>query len=151
MEVFRLVRSKYKDDFSGKGAYLYGGRWNSPGVYALYAASHISLSVLEIVVNLDREILHYMPSYHLLVMEVPDTLVYPFKHTALEEGWKEDMDLTRFIGDGFLHTQSNLGMEIPSAVIPEESNYLINPLHEEFSKVRMVRSVVFGFDERLLG
>ena len=149
MEIYRLVRREYKDDMSGKGAFLGGGRWNSKGVYALYGASHISLAILEIVVNIDRTILRFMSSYYLLSIYVQDSFVIPFKHTSLKRGWQNDIKLSQFIGDGFLQSGSGLVMEVPSAVVPEESNFLINPLHPDFGKIRVVRSVPYDLDKRL--
>lgn len=149
MVIYRLVRSTYKDDFSGTGAYLYGGRWNSKGMYALYAAAHISLAVLEMVVNLDKSVLTSVSSYHLIEISLSDSLVYPFKHGELKEGWIRDREFTQFIGDGFLNSQSGLVLEIQSAVIPEESNFLINPGHPDFEKLTIGKSVPYNLDERL--
>ncbi len=140
-----------KDDLSGTGAYLYGGRWNSKGEYALYGASHISLAVLEILVNFDKSLLRLMPSYHLLTMAVPDALILSYKHTSLKPGWQHDVKLTQFIGDGFLQSRSGVIMEVPSAVIPEESNYLINPLHPDFEKIKLLQSQSYNLDKRLIG
>lgn len=149
MELYRLVRSNYKDDFSGSGAYLYGGRWNSKGMPALYASAHISLALLEIVVNIDRTVLVSLDHYHLLQLSIPEPLVLPFKHDALKEDWRDDRAYTRFIGDGFLKSQSGPVMEIPSAVVPEESNFMINPGHPDFQKCNIIWSESYPLDERL--
>lgn len=150
MEIYRLVRSKYKDELSGEGAFLHGGRWNSEGLYALYSASHISLALLEVVVNIDRSILKFMSSYHLLTLSVPESLILPFKHTSLKKGWQNDFNLTQLIGDGFLQSQSSVIMEVPSAVVPEESNLLINPLHQDFARIKLIQSTSYHLDKRLL-
>ncbi len=149
MEIYRLVRAEYKNDWTGKRAFLYGGRWNSKGLYALYGASHISLAILEIIVNIDRTLLRFIPSYHLLTIAIPDSLIIPFKHTSLKRGWQDDLKLSQFIGDGFLQSESGVVMEVPSAVVSEESNFLINPLHQDFAKIDVVRSVPYDLDKRL--
>lgn len=91
-----------------------------------------------------------MPAYYLLTLYVPDFLIIPFKHTSLKRGWQSDMKLTQFIGDGFLQSGSGVIMEVPSAVVPEESNFLINPWHPDFEKIRVEGSVSYDLDKRLL-
>ncbi|MGN7788144.1 RES family NAD+ phosphorylase [Niabella sp. 22666] len=149
MIIYRLVRSEYHDDLSGYGAFLYGGRWNNKGQYALYGAEHISLAVLEIVVNYDRTATSLLPSYHLVELSVPDDEIIEIDHSALKKKWSEDMDYTRYIGDEFLQSKSDLVLKIPSAVIPEENNYLLNPSHKDFKKIIIDSSKRYGLDNRL--
>ncbi len=84
MTIYRLVRSEYHDDLSGYGAFLYGGRWNSKGQYAVYAAEHISLAVLEIVVNYDRTTTTLLPSFHLVELAVPDNEIIEIDRSVLK-------------------------------------------------------------------
>ena len=149
MIIYRLVRSAYKDDLSGYGAFLYGGRWNSKGQYALYCAQHISLAVLEIVVNYDRSVTSLLPSYHLIEIDVPDASVIEIDPKALKKNWSNDNEYTRFIGDQFLATGPELVLKVPSAVIPEEYNYLINPSHPDFKKIKTGNIRLYGMDHRL--
>lgn len=149
MTIYRLVRSEYQDDLSGYGAFLYGGRWNNKGQYAVYAAEHISLAVLEIVVNYDRTTASLLPSYHLVELTVPDNEIIEIDRAALKKAWHTDMDYTRYIGDEFLQSKSDLVLKIPSAVIPEENNYLLNPGHKDFKKIIIEKSRRYGLDSRL--
>ncbi|MCH5687214.1 RES family NAD+ phosphorylase [Niabella sp. W65] len=149
MTIYRLVRSEYHDDLSGYGAFLYGGRWNSKGQYAVYAAEHISLAVLEIVVNYDRTTTTLLPSFHLVELAVPDNEIIEIDRSVLKKSWNTDMDYTRYIGDEFLQSRSDLILKIPSAVIPEENNYLLNPSHKDFKKIVIERSKRYGLDNRL--
>ena len=149
MTIYRLVRSEYHNDLSGYGAFLYGGRWNNKGTYALYGAEHISLAVLEIVVNYDRTTISLLPSYHLVELSVPDDEIIEIDRSALKKKWIEDTDYTRYIGDEFLLSKSDLVLKIPSAVIPEEYNYLLNPGHKDFKKVVIDNSRPYGLDNRL--
>ncbi|WP_346239250.1 RES family NAD+ phosphorylase [Niabella insulamsoli] len=149
MIIYRLVRSEFSEDLSGQGAFLYGGRWNSKGQHALYCAHHISLAVLEIVVNYDRTATPLLPSYHLVEIQIPDNEVIEIDQTAMKANWSADSDYTRYIGDEFLKSQTDLILKIPSAVIPEESNYLLNPTHVDFRKIKIVRSRAYGLDTRL--
>ncbi|MCH5721185.1 RES family NAD+ phosphorylase [Niabella hibiscisoli] len=149
MIIYRLVRSEYQDDLSGYGAFLYGGRWNNKGQYALYGAEHISLAVLEIVVNYDRTTASLLPSYHLVELSVPDSEIIEIDRSVLKKTWSKDMDYTKYIGDEFLQSRSDLVLKIPSAVIPEENNYLLNPAHKDFKKIIIERSKPYGLDNRL--
>lgn len=149
MTIYRLVRSEYHDDLSGYAAFLYGGRWNSKGQYAVYAAEHISLAVLEIVVNYDRTTTTLLPSFHLVELAVPDNEIIEIDRSVLKKSWNTDMDYTRYIGDEFLQSRSDLILKIPSAVIPEENNYLLNPSHKDFKKIVIERSKRYGLDNRL--
>ncbi len=149
MIIYRLVRSEYQDDLSGYGAFLYGGRWNSKGQYALYGAEHISLAVLEIVVNYDRTTASLLPSYHLVELFIPDSEIIEIDRSVLKKTWSKDTDYTRYIGDEFLQSRSDLVLKIPSAVIPEENNYILNPSHKNFSKIILERSKQYGLDNRL--
>ncbi len=149
MIVYRLVRSLYKDDFSGQGAFLYGGRWNSKGIYALYGSEHISLAALEIIVNYDKSSLRLLPAYHLIEMNIPDAMVMEIDHSALKKKWSIDFEYSQYIGDQFLQSKAALAVKIPSAVIPEESNFLINPLHEHFKKITIKATKEYDLDKRL--
>ncbi|MCH5598164.1 RES family NAD+ phosphorylase [Niabella ginsengisoli] len=149
MTIYRLVRSEFKDDLSGYGAFLYGGRWNSKGQYALYCAQHISLAVLEIVVNYDRTATPLLPSYHLVEIQVPDSEIIEIDTSVLKKNWSVDSDYTQYIGDEFLQSKSDVILKIPSAVIPEESNYLLNPAHNDFKKVTIATTRQYGLDSRL--
>lgn len=149
MIIYRLVRSEFKEDLSGYGAFLYGGRWNSHGQYALYCAQHISLAVLEIVVNYDRTATPLLPSYHLVEIQIPDSEVIEIDKLALKKSWSTDPEYTRYIGDEFLKLKSDLILKIPSVVIPEESNYLLNPTHSDFKKIKIASTRPYGLDSRL--
>lgn len=149
MVIYRLVNEKYKEDISGTGSFLYGGRWNSKGLYALYAAEHISLAVLEIMVNYNRAASGIRPRFYLMELAVPDVLLLQVKSNLLKKDWQNDWDLSRFMGDQFLKSNSHLVLAVPSAVVPEENNYIINPLHKDFKKVEIKSSRLYGLDNRL--
>ncbi|MCD2423175.1 RES family NAD+ phosphorylase [Niabella pedocola] len=151
MFVYRLVHAPYKEDISGYGAFLYGGRWNSKGVYALYTSEHISLAALEIVVNYDRTMYKMLPDYYLLTLEVPESPLVQIHPDVLKNKWVEDFEYTRFMGDQFLVQKAHLTLRMPSAVIQEEFNLLLNPLHPDFKKIKIIDSRSYGLDNRLFG
>lgn len=149
MIVYRIVNSEYKDDLSGQGAFLYGGRWNHQGQYALYAAQHISLAVLEIVVNFNSALYKIKPQFHLLEIFIPPTEIIKIDASALKKSWVDDWGYTQYMGEQFLQQKNHLVLTMPSAVIPQEYNFMINPLHEDFKKVKIAGGVAYNLDSRL--
>lgn len=149
MIIYRLVRTTFKDDLTGQGAYLYGGRWNSNGKYAIYCTEHISLAILEIVVNTERNTAPILPSYHLLEFSISENDIYEIDRTILKKKWRGDLEYTRFIGDQFLQSKSKMVLKIPSAVVPEENNFLLNPSAENFHKLKIQKSTPYNLDKRL--
>lgn len=148
MIVYRFTHRKYKDDISGTGAKLNGGRWNEPGIAALYSSSTISLSLLEVLVN--AHTLEELKSLVLMKLEIPKSIETSIqKLTTLKKNWYTDFEYTRWIGSQFLQSGDNLLLECPSAVIDEEMNYLVNPEHKDFKKLKLLSSDSFKFDERL--
>ncbi len=148
MIVYRFTHEKYSDDISGTGAKLYGGRWNAKGFAALYTSSNISLSLLEVLVNATT--LSQLKSLVLMRIEIPAYLedsVQPL--SKLKAGWQYDIEYSNWIGSEFLKEKNHLLLACPSAVVQEEINYVINPDHPEFKKVKLITGKGFAFDERL--
>jgi len=148
MIVHRITNSFYKDDISGSGAKIKGARWNMPGSSMLYTAENISLCTLELLVHIAFNDIRNL--YHLLAISFPDDApLREIRNDKLKPGWQEDEDYTAFMGTEFLKNNTNLILKVPSAIIGEEHNYLINPRHPDFKKVRVKRSRPFIFDKRL--
>ncbi len=148
MIVYRFCNQRYSEDLSGDGARLYGGRWNNKGFPALYTSSSISLSLLEVLVNALE--LSSLQSLSLMKIEIPEHLTTSiYKAIKLKAGWEDDFDYTKWIGSEFLQKNEDLLLECPSAVVVEEPNYMINPLHNDFKKIRLLESSGFNFDKRL--
>ncbi|MCW3092733.1 MAG: superfamily protein [Ferruginibacter sp.] len=148
MIVYRLTNGEYINDLSGTGAKLYGGRWNSPGLPALYTAGNISLAVLEILVHIKS---YRRPlDYHLITIEIPDTAdPVTIDQQKLKKSWKDDIAYGQFIGDEFLNAGQFLFLKVPSAIIDQENNFLINPSHPDAGKIKIRSSKIFIFDKRL--
>jgi RES domain-containing protein len=150
MLLFRLARRVYPP-LDGEGARLYGGRWNSPGAPAAYAASHLSLAVLELLVHTDPDTLPADLVAH--TVEAPDDLPAERVDAAsLPPDWREvpDHPACRALGDAWLAAARTPLLAVPSAVVPEETNWLLNPRHPAAARVRAVRARPFSFDARLL-
>jgi RES domain-containing protein len=149
MNIYRICQSTYKDDLSGTGAELYGGRWNSKGIKALYTTQHISLAVLEILVNINRNDQMHFPDFHLLEIEIPDELISIIDSKKMKKGWNLDTQYTQYIGDEFIRSRFNMALLVPSVVVPEEHNLIINPIHKNFKQMKLKKSRLYKLDSRL--
>ncbi len=148
MIVYRLATETYKNDLSGNGAKLFGGRWNSVGLPVLYTTENISLAVLEILVRTDT---YTIPlTYHLIKIDIPDS-IQPLSITSakLKKEWKDDLGYTQWMGDEFIKSNEILLLKVPSAVVDEENNFIINSRHSDFNKVKSIAVKKFLFDKRL--
>lgn len=128
---------------------MYGGRWNSVGNPLLYATEHISLAVLEVLVNKRTNEL-YQTSFYLRHMEISAEDVRTVATRELKNKWQMDIDYTRYIGDHFLQDPAVWILKVPSAVIAEEHNFLINPMHPDFKKLKTIQNLPYNFDYRIL-
>ena len=148
MTLFRLTNGAYINDLSGTGAKLYGGRWNSVGLPALYTTEHISLAVLEILVHIKS---YRRPlDYHLITIEIPaEVSMISIDHQKLKKNWKDDIEYLQVMGDEFLKSKQSLVLKIPSAIIETENNFMINPAHPDAGKIKVRTSKLFIFDKRL--
>jgi RES domain-containing protein len=149
MILYRLVNCVYADDLSGNGARLYGGRWNSEGKAMVYLASSRSLAVLEALAHLSPT---NMPDdFCMMTVEVPDDFE-EVDVATLPPDWQEypEIQTLKQTGNDFLKNKRNLLLKVPSALVNEEYNYLMNPLHAKAVSVKVVSKKPFSFDERLL-
>jgi RES domain-containing protein len=150
--AWRIFKTKHAaQPFDGEGARRSGGRWNSKGNRMVYTAGHYSLAVLEILVNLDRSSI--LPSYSVSSVHFDDALVESLNRSGLPANWRDSpapLELQR-IGDDWLASESSIVLEVPSAIIETENNYLINPQHLDFSLLSIDPPQPFTFDSRLLG
>lgn len=147
MMLFRFCPEQYNNDITGEGAKLRGGRWNSAGLPVVYTSTTISLSLLELLIyNASYEELQ---NNYLMKIEIPGIDEDSMNPISVKKQWQKDIGYSRFIGDFFLSTKKNILLKVPSAIIPEEYNVLINPLHPDFKKVKIITASPFEFDSRL--
>jgi RES domain-containing protein len=147
MILYRFSNKNYGVDVTGEGARLNGGRWNSKGIPVVYTSSTISLSLLELVIH--SASFDEIRSNLLLKISLPDNSVTSLADLKIKEDWQGDPGYSRFIGDSFLRSKKSLLLKVPSAIIPEEYNVLINPLHPDIKKVKVADASLFQFDTRL--
>jgi len=150
--LYRIAQEAYADDLSGKGAWLNGGRWNSEGRFALYTSESRALALLEILAHAPAKMLNIKP-YILVTLEVPDTAQTEIvRLDKLARGWdiSDPGQQTIQTGDNFLKRGKALVLRTPSVIMPEEWNYVLNPLHPDMKKVKIANRRRIEFDKRLL-
>jgi len=151
MWVYRLIKQKYADDpLDPQGAKLHGGRWNSKGIPAVYASDSIALAALEKVVHLHRS--DILNRFVLCKILLADEAIMTLAMDTLPPDWREDPppSSTIAIGDEWLSSGESLALAVPSTIVPQQFNLIINPKHPDFGTLR--DSVVierFIFDARL--
>jgi len=150
MIVYRLSKSKFSNDLSGKGAEKSGGRWNSKGTALVYTGQSRALCTTEIAVHTPLGIL---PNDYVLVsIEIPDSIeIKELDIRKLSKKWKvfPHAHETQVLGDKFVTENTFLILKVPSVVVQGEFNYLINPNHTDIHKVKIQAIEKFNFDERL--
>jgi RES domain-containing protein len=135
----------------GEGARRAGGRWNSPGIPVVYTSSALSLAVLELLAHTDPDLLPN--DLYAFEIDVPDSLTADMLDVSqLPAGWRDipNHPACRAIGDEWVERGNQVVLGVPSAVVPEELNYLINPAHPDTGRIKVVRSRPFSLDQRLL-
>ncbi len=151
IRTWRLVQSLFVEHvFDGEGARLYGGRWSSPGTPVVYTSATASLAVLEIFANFHREDL--LASFELLSCAFDDAFVSSVEPSELPTNWRQSPAPARLqaIGDEWLRTAQSVVLQVPSSIIEHESNYLLNPLHPDFKRVKRSTPQPFVIDLRLI-
>ncbi len=149
MLIYRISRTKRAKELTGEGARLNGGRWNSPGHSCLYAGENRALCALEYLVN---NVLETAPwDLSMITIQIPDDGHLLLEAKELPEDWNNPIasEHTQRFGTALLEKMQHLIIRVPSAVIPQEYNYLINPSHPAMKKVSIEAVTPFSFDTRL--
>lgn len=169
MRCYRICDARYRA-LDGEGARRYGGRWNRHGRAVIYSSSSRALAVLELLAQVERADL--VRSLLLLTVEMPDDVaIEELLVRSKVEGRRSNSESRRSkvegrilprgwdsypapaacqkLGDDWLERAESLVLAVPSAIVPEERNYLINPAHPGFAGVREVGAREFRFDKRL--
>jgi RES domain-containing protein len=151
MLVYRIGRTKYGRDLTGEGARLNGGRWNHIMTPCLYASENRSLVLLEFTVNLELDDIPRALSF--TTLDVPDNSILTLKEAQLPGDWKNVRTpfSTRAFGTDLLNAAKSLVIKIPSIAVPEEWNYLINPVHPDIKQCKIVDVNDTVYDIRIKG
>lgn len=152
---WRVASSEFastsKEMMSGEGAYLYGGRWNSKGVRMVYLGSSLAQAAMEMLVHLSRS--DVLKKFYVnMEIQFDESMVQHILLSDLPSNW---MDLTmessvQEVGDQWVANKSSLILQVPSAAVPGEYNYLFNPSHQDADKATFGPITPFTYDSRLL-
>jgi RES domain-containing protein len=150
MRVWRLCRARHAATaFSGGGARIAGGRWNPKGIPIAYCASSLSLATLELFVHVDPAT---APADLVAIeAELPDDSREVLDVAALPSDWRAipAPDELKDIGAAWARGARSLALVVPSAVVPQEQNVLVNPAHVDLPLLRIVGVAAFSFDPRM--
>lgn len=150
LAAWRIVKTKHAASaFDGEGARRHGGRWTSIGRSAVYTSSTVALATLELVVHLDTTAL--LPAYALFEVGIPEDLVAEVPG-ALPPTWRDFPASTelRAMGDAWLNEVTSAALRVPSAIVPVEFNFLLNPEHPDFQLITIGQPQPYDIDSRLL-
>ena len=148
MILYRFANEEFATQIDGFGASKYGGRWNSKGFPIVYTSLTISLALIELLVHNTSN--NSIKNNKLIILELPDDVV--LKEVLKEEmnsNWQTDIKFSQTLGNRFLSSKSALLLKVPSAIIPQENNILINPRHQQIEHVKIKEILSFDFDLRL--
>lgn len=148
--AWRITKARYAASaFDGEGARLAGGRWTSPGLAVVYTAENAALAALEMLVHLDAAA---RPAYVLIPCTFPRDIVLRLDRRRLPPAWRSypAPAALQQLGDAWLKSGASAVLDVPSVVIDMQSNYLLNPGHPAFGKIRIGTPGPFDFDSRLL-
>lgn len=154
--AWRIVRKQYVDSaFSGIGAEQYGGRWNSPGRKLVYVASSLALAAMETLVHLPYPLpakFHKECDFQAFRVGIPDEYILSVEATTLPEDWQSEppSPSTQRIGNRWVNSDKSPVLRMPSVLVPQEDNFLINPEHKNFAKLRIHDPIPYTFDARLM-
>ncbi len=149
-QAWRIVKEKHAATaFTGEGAALMGGRWNSRGSHIVYTSGAASLAALETLVHLNP-LMRF--KYVVFRIEFDEALIEKIVPADLPPDWREQPPppSTKQIGDLWFKQTRSAVLELPSVIVPGESNYLLNPSHTDFRTITIAKPEPFSFDPRLL-
>lgn len=148
--AWRIVREDHRSAaFDGEGAWLFGGRWNSRGTRIVYTSITLSLAALETLVHLNPPVAF---KYVAIPIEFDEALVETVAARDLPADWNEEPPppSTAEIGDRWVRESRSAVLKLPSVIISAELNYLLNPGHSDFKRIRIGKPMPFSFDPRLI-
>jgi RES domain-containing protein len=148
MQVYRIALAKYAGKLVASGN---AARWSSNDVQVIYTASSRSLACLENVVHRSQDDL-LMLEFVVLTIDCPDTIkIETVNLNILPANWAEyrQLYITQKIGDTWVKEAKTAVMKVPSAIVNEEVNYLLNPNHPDFKRIKLIKTQPFTFDGRI--
>ncbi|WP_184548779.1 RES family NAD+ phosphorylase [Mucilaginibacter sp. FT3.2] len=151
MLTYRISQTKYAHDRKGSGI---DGRWNSLGQYVIYTGGSLALSCLEKLAHSVGTSL-YTGDFSVIIIEIPDKVAIAEITTRqlanIADDWYKVINypITQQLGDAWLSKMETAVLKVPSAIIELEYNYLLNPTHSDYDKIKIISVKKFAFDPRL--
>ena len=151
MQLWRLTRAEHAPGLDGEGARLHGGQWNSPGLPMVYAASSLALAVLEVFVHLPPALRRQggPPPLVAVALDLADGDLGEIDVTSLPQ--KYGIPDCQALGEAWLLSSAGVAARVPSQVIAQEWNIVLNPRHSAIGRVTVAAVTPFRFDPRLGG
>lgn len=147
----RLWRISNHASLSGEGGLHASGRWHTRGRRVVYLADHPASALLEVMVHLEVDAEDLPSHYQLLGVDMPDGVqVTTLAKNDLPDGWRTQMALTHARGDEWLLTGTTALLRVPSVIVPEVANYLLNPAHPDAARIGIASALRAPFDQRLM-
>lgn len=145
-----LWRISNQVSLAGDGGMRASGRWHTRGRRVVYCSESPAAALLEILVHFEIDVRDLPTRYRLLKLRAPDALVEDLLATDLPTDWLEHIDRTRAIGDRWLQASRSALLRVPSAVVPETFNVLLNPRHAHAGQIELAQVSEHALDPRLL-
>ena len=148
MLVYRITGKKHADDLTGKGAALFGGRWNKKGSPVLYTGENKEIALLETIVHTPSLLI---PELDILTLEIPDNSITVLEINQLPKNWKVYPAPTVLseIGERWINEGKTIALKVPSCIIHSSHNFILNCKHPDYLRIKLVEQVHFEFDSRL--
>jgi len=148
MLVYRITGKKHADDLTGKGAALFGGRWNKKGSPVLYTGENKEIALLETIVHTPSLLI---PELDILTLEIPDDSITVIEINQLPKNWKVYPAPTVLseIGERWINEGKTIALKVPSCIIHSSHNFILNCKHPDYLRIKLVEQVHFEFDSRL--
>lgn len=149
MEVYRISNCRYINDLSGTGAAMYPGRWNTYNTYIVYTAGSRALAMLEAVAHIGNA---PIPELCMATIEIQDNIM-EMEMDRLPANWADfpSPENLKLIGTAFVNSDKYTALKVPSAIVPQEYNYLLNPNSRNFHKLVKIKEIhKISIDKRLL-
>lgn len=151
MIIYRICVEEFSTDLTGSGATRYGGRWNTKGNAVLYTSSSRALATVEYAVHL--RLGNSDNDFRLVSIEIPEgAVISKISIEDLHDNWKSFPFpiSTQKIGNDWLKRKESLVLKVPSVIVPQEFNCLVNPQNDDFHAVKIIGNEPFVFDKRLI-
>ena len=149
MIVYRITGKKYASDLSGKGAAMFPGRWNKKGTFVLYTGESKEIALLETIVHLPSML---APEFDILTLNIPENSITEIKISQLPKNWIDypAPAILSEIAEEWVHKGKTIALKVPSCIIYSAHNYILNFLHPNYNKVKVLSHEDFYFDSRFL-